>query len=58
MSNQSQREREYRDSRRRIAFSFAIILGLIIGFFMKRVTIGILIGLAIGLMASTMTRKD
>ncbi len=40
-----------------IAFAFLIILGLAIGFLIKRVHIGLLIGLAMGLFASGILRK-
>ncbi len=35
-----------------IAMVVTIVLGLLIGFFIKRVHIGLLIGIALGLMAS------
>lgn len=37
--------------RRNVGFSFAILLGLAIGFFIKRVHVGLLIGLVLGLLA-------
>jgi|GWRWMinimDraft_13_1066021.scaffolds.fasta_scaffold06065_2 preprotein translocase subunit SecF len=40
-----------------VAMVFAIILGLGIGFLIKKVHIGLLIGLVIGLMSSVMIRK-
>lgn len=40
-----------------IAFAFLIIVGLVIGFLIKRVHIGLLIGLALGLLASGILRK-
>lgn len=40
-----------------IAFAFVIILGLAIGFLIKRVHVGLLIGLAMGLLASGILRK-
>lgn len=40
-----------------IALIFSIILGLGLGFLIKRVSVGLLIGLAIGLMASVFARK-
>jgi hypothetical protein len=40
-----------------IAFAFVILLGLVIGFLIKRVHVGLLIGLAIGLLASGILRK-
>ena len=40
-----------------IGFGFAILLGLVIGIFIKRVHFGLLIGLVIGLLGSTMLRR-
>jgi F0F1-type ATP synthase assembly protein I len=51
-------KKEYNESRRNIAFAIAILLGLGIGMFIKRVSIGIIIGLAIGLFASVFSRKE
>ena len=45
MANSSQ-------SRREIGFVIAIVLGLMLGIFIKRVQIGLLIGLGIGLLAA------
>ena len=45
------------ETRGGIAFAFLIILGLAIGFLIKRVHIGLLIGLAMGLFASGILRK-
>ena len=45
------------DKRAGIAFVFLIIVGLVIGFLIKRVHIGLLIGLAMGLFASGLLRK-
>ncbi len=50
-------ERKPNEKRGSIAFGFLIILGLVIGFLIKRVHIGLLIGLAMGLMASGILRK-
>lgn len=44
-------------NRGRIAFIFAIVLGYVIGIFIKRVQLGLVIGLAIGLLASGLLRK-
>jgi F0F1-type ATP synthase assembly protein I len=41
-------------SRREIGFVIAIVLGLLLGFFIKRVKIGLLIGLVLGLLAAGM----
>jgi uncharacterized membrane protein (UPF0136 family) len=40
-----------------IAFIFLIVVGLVIGFLIKRVHVGLLIGLALGLLASGILRK-
>lgn len=40
-----------------IAFIFLLIIGLGIGFLIKRVHVGLLIGLALGLLASGILRK-
>jgi len=40
-----------------ISFAFVIILGLIIGIFIKRVSLGIVIGLVIGLLGSSLMRR-
>ena len=40
-----------------IAFAFLIVVGLVIGFLLKRVHVGLLIGLALGFLASGMLRK-
>jgi len=45
-------QRKTVSNRRNIGFSVAILLGLGIGFFIKRVHIGLIIGLALGLLAS------
>jgi len=44
--------------RRRIAFALAIIFGLVIGIFIKRVPLGILIGLGIGLLAGGLVKSN
>jgi len=43
--------------RRNVALAAAIIGGLVIGIFIKRVHIGLLIGLALGLLISGLIRK-
>lgn len=40
-----------------VGFAVAIILGLIIGIFIRRVQIGLIIGLALGLLGSNLVRK-
>ena len=39
-------------SRRKISFTMLIIIGLIIGFLIKRVALGLIIGIVLGLLAS------
>lgn len=51
------KERKPDAQRGNIAFAFLIIVGLGIGFLIKRVHIGLLIGLALGLFASGILRK-
>ena len=41
-------------SRRKISFTMLIIIGLIIGFLIKRVALGLIIGIVLGLLASGM----
>ncbi len=45
------------EKRGSIAFLFIILLGLGIGFLIKRVHVGLMIGLALGLFASGILRK-
>ena len=40
-----------------ISFFFVIVLGLIIGIFIKRVQLGLIIGLVIGLLGSSLMRR-
>jgi uncharacterized protein YqgC (DUF456 family) len=40
-----------------IGFGFAIVIGLIIGVFIRRVQLGLIIGLAIGLLSSSLVRR-
>jgi hypothetical protein len=42
------------DQRRKISFAVVIIIGLAIGFAIKRVGIGLLLGVVLGLLASGM----
>lgn len=41
-------------ARRKISFAVLIILGLLLGFAIKRVAIGLIIGIVLGLLASGM----
>jgi len=40
-----------------IAFAFVILLGYVLGFFLKKVTLGLIIGLMLGLLGSGMFRR-
>lgn len=40
-----------------IAFVFVILLGYVIGFFLKKVTLGLVIGLVLGVLGSGLLRK-
>jgi uncharacterized membrane protein (UPF0136 family) len=50
-------ERKPDTNRGYIAFGFAIVLGYIIGFFLKKVTLGLIIGLMLGLLGSGIFRR-
>jgi hypothetical protein len=51
-------ERKPDTKRGTISFVFVIILGLIIGIFLKRVQLGLIIGLALGLLGSNLLRRS
>ena len=51
------RDKKPDEKRGSIAFGFLILLGLVIGFLIKRVHIGLILGLAMGLLASGILRK-
>jgi len=40
-----------------IAFVFVIILGYVIGFFLKKVTLGLIIGLVLGMLGAGLLRR-
>jgi hypothetical protein len=40
-----------------VGFAFVMVLGLIIGIFLKRVQLGLIIGLALGLLGSGLLRR-
>lgn len=40
-----------------IAFAVVIIIGLVIGIFIRRVQVGLLIGLALGVLSSTFLKR-
>lgn len=49
---------EKRDEKRgMVSFVFVIVLGLILGIFLKRVQLGLIIGLALGLLGSSLWRR-
>lgn len=50
-------ERKPDNNRGYIAFAFVILLGYIIGIFLKKVTLGLLIGLALGFLGSGILRR-
>jgi len=50
-------ERKPDQTRGAISFAFVIILGLIIGIFIRRVQLGLLIGLALGLLGSSLLKR-
>ncbi|MGV3528857.1 MAG: hypothetical protein ACO1OO_08175 [Flavisolibacter sp.] len=51
------REKKTDGKRGTVAFFFVIILGLVIGIFIRRVQIGLLIGLALGLLGSGLLKR-
>ena len=50
-------ERRADGKRGSIAFIFFILLGYVLGFFLKKVQFGLIIGLALGLLASGIMRR-
>jgi hypothetical protein len=50
-------ERKPDKKRATVGFFFAIVLGLVLGIFIKRVQLGLLIGLVLGLLGSNLLRK-
>lgn len=50
-------ERKPDRTRGNVAFFFVIILGLILGIFIKRVQIGLIIGLVLGLLGSGLVKR-
>lgn len=50
-------EKKTDNTRGTIAFFFVIILGLVIGIFIRRVQLGLLIGLALGLLGSGLWKR-
>lgn len=51
------KERKPDTKRGYISFTFVIILGLVIGIFLKRVQLGLIIGLVLGLLGSSLIRR-
>jgi uncharacterized membrane protein HdeD (DUF308 family) len=45
------------NTRRNIAGIIAIVLGLVIGFFIKKVRLGLIIGIALGFITYSLLRK-
>ena len=50
-------EKKPESNRRFIMFAFVIVLGYIIGIFLKKVTLGLVIGLLLGVLGSGLLRK-
>ena len=50
-------QRQPDSNRGYIAFAFVIIVGYIIGIFLKKVTLGLIIGLVLGLLGSGLLRR-
>jgi hypothetical protein len=44
--------------RRKIGFFFLVIIGLVLGFAIKNVEVGLVIGLAIGLLAGSLVKRS
>jgi hypothetical protein len=51
------KEKKPNSSRGYIAFVFVILLGYIIGIFLKKVTLGLMIGLVLGVLGSGLLRR-
>lgn len=49
---------QYNKGRRNVSLLFLLVLGLILGIAIKRVTVGIVIGVALGLLMSGVRSKD
>jgi hypothetical protein len=50
-------EKKPDEKRGMVAFAFVIILGLIIGIFIRRVQLGLIIGLVLGLLGSNLLKR-
>lgn len=50
-------EKKPDSNRQYIAFAFVVILGYVIGFFLKKVTLGLVIGLVLGILGAGLLRK-
>ncbi|NTS42866.1 hypothetical protein HRG84_18405 [Flavisolibacter sp. BT320] len=50
-------EKKPDNNRGYIAFAFVVILGYILGIFLKKVTLGLIIGLVLGLLGSGILRR-
>ncbi|HEU4471811.1 MAG TPA: hypothetical protein VFR58_12040 [Flavisolibacter sp.] len=51
------KERRPDGKRGAVGFAFAIMIGLVIGIFIKRVHFGLIIGLVLGLLSSSLLRR-
>ena len=50
-------ERKTDSNRGYIAFVFVVLLGYILGFFLKKVTLGLVVGLVLGILGSGLLRR-
>ena len=50
-------EKKTDSNRGYIAFAFVIILGYILGFFLKKVTLGLIIGLGLGILGAGLLKR-
>lgn len=50
-------ERKPDSNRGFIAFAFVIVLGYVLGIFLKKVTLGLVVGLLLGLLGSGLLRR-
>ena len=50
-------EKKTDSNRGYIAFAFVVALGYVLGFFLKKVTLGLVIGLVLGILSSGLLRR-
>ncbi len=50
-------EKKPESNRRFIMFAFVIVVGYVIGIFLKRVTLGLVIGLVLGVLGSGLLKR-